>query len=131
VTVQAEDRSIAQLVTDCVAHASRLMQDELALAKAELTEKAGAAGSAFKYIGAGAVLMTPAIVLLLMALSAELMALGLSPPLAYLVSGLGAAIAAGLLMWVGQSRLAPQALAPRATIDEVQRDKALLSELTR
>jgi Putative Actinobacterial Holin-X, holin superfamily III len=131
VTVQTEDRSISQLVSDSVAHASRLLQDELALAKAELAEKVGLTGSAVKYLGAGAVLMTPAIVLLLLALSAELMALGLSPPLAYLVSGVGAALLAGLMIWIGQARLSPRTLAPRATIGEMRRDKALLAELTR
>jgi hypothetical protein len=80
-------------------------------------------------IGAGAVILIPALVLLLFALSAALIRSGLSDPVAYLIVGLGAAVLSAALIAVGMSRLSGDALTPTVTLDQVQRDKVAAKEM--
>lgn len=69
--------------------------------------------------------------LVLLAAASELVALGLSQPLAYLCSGLGALIIAAVLMWAGMSRLSASSLTPSATLEQIRQDKAMATELMR
>ena len=56
-------------------------------------------------MAAGAVLIIPALVMALFALSAALMAAGWSPPLSYVVCGVGTAVVADALFAVSMNRL--------------------------
>src|SRR6267154_1025522 len=85
-------RSIPELFSDAVAQLAKLMGNEFELARAELSEKASQGGRAAAMIGAGAVILVPALVLLLFAASAALIRSGLSEPVAYLLTGEGAAL---------------------------------------
>jgi putative superfamily III holin-X len=125
------DRSIPELFSDAVGQLAKLIGNEFALARAELSEKAGQAGRAAAMIGAGAVIMIPALVLLLFAVAAGLIRGGFSDPIAYLIAGGGAAIVSIALIVVGINRLSGDAMKPTATIEEVQRDKAAAREMVR
>jgi hypothetical protein len=127
----AEERSISQLFGDSLAQLAKLIQTEVDLARAELRGKLTIMGGAAKLIGAGATLLISGLVLILFAVASGLIQLGLSAPLAYLCSGLGATIVAFALVWAGVSRLSIGALKPSATLDEIRRDKILAKELTR
>src|ERR1700704_646513 len=124
-------RSIPDLLSDAVGQLAKLVGNEFALAKAELSEKASQAGRAAGMIGAGAVLMIPALVLLLFAVSAALMHAGLSDPVAYLIAGGGAALISAVLIWLGLSRLSGDALKPAVTLEQVERDKMAAREIVR
>jgi hypothetical protein len=124
-------RTIPQLLGDSLAELAKLIQKEAELARAELGAKVETAGGAVKLIAAGAVLMIPALVLILFAISSELIQLGLSAPLAYLCSGLAAAVIAFVLVWSGLGRLSGDALKPAVTLDEIRRDKLAAQELMR
>jgi hypothetical protein len=126
-----EDRSITQLFGDSISELTKLVQNEIDLARAELAEKVSLGTAAAKVIVAGAMLLIPGIVLVLLAIASELMALGLSQSLAYLCSGLGALIIAAALMWLGMSRLSASSLRPSATLGQMRQDKAMATELTR
>ena len=82
-------------------------------------------------MGAGAVIMIPALVMLLFAAAAALMHAGLSDPVAYLIVGGGAAHRIDPLILVGINRLSGDALKPTATIEEIERDKAAAREMVR
>jgi hypothetical protein len=82
-------------------------------------------------IGAGAVILMPALVLLLLAISAALIRGGLSEPVAYLLTGASAALISAVLIAVGMSRLSGDALKPSVTLDQVQRDKVAAKEMVR
>ena len=125
------DRSIPELFTDAVGQLAKLIGNEFALARAELSEKAGQAGRAAAMMGAGAVIMIPALVMLLTAAASALMHAGLSDPVAYLITGASAAMISALLIMVGINRLAGDALKPTATMDEIERDKAAAREMVR
>lgn len=125
------DRSIPDLVGDAVGQLAKLIGNEFAVARAELSEKAGQARGAAAMMGAGAVIMVPALVMLLTAAAAALMHSGLSDPVAYLIVGVGAAAVSVALIVVGLNRLSGDALKPTATIEEIERDKAAAREMVR
>jgi hypothetical protein len=58
-------RSIPELFGDAVGQLAKLVGNEFDLARAELSEKANQAGRAAAMIGAGAIVLIPALVLLL------------------------------------------------------------------
>ena len=125
------NRSIPELFSDAVAQLAKLIGNEFELARAELSERANQAGRAAAMIGAGAVILMPALVLLLFAASAALIRSGLSEPVAYLLTGAGAALASAVLIATGLSRLSGDALKPSITLDQVQRDKVAAKEMVR
>ena len=129
--IVGDERSIAQLLGDAISELTKLVQNEIELARAEIVQKVSLGTAAAKFIVIGAVFLTPGIVLVLLAVASELTALGLSQPLAYLCAGLGALIIAAALMWAGMSRLSPSALKPSATLDQIRQDKAMATELMR
>ena len=80
-TSQNDLRTISTLLGDALSQFAKLFQNEVDLAKAELGEKAQQVGGAMGFIAAGAILVIPALVMALFALSAALMAAGWSQPL--------------------------------------------------
>jgi hypothetical protein len=124
-------RSIPELFSDAVGQLAKLIGNEFELARAEIAEKASKAGRAAALIGAGAVIMMPALVLLLLAVAAALIRGGFSEPVAYLLTGVGAALISGALIATGISRLSGDALKPSMTLDQVQRDKVAAKEMVR
>jgi hypothetical protein len=125
------NRSIPELFSDAVGQLAKLVGNEFELARAELSEKAGQAGRAAAMIGAGAVVLMPALVLLLFAVSAALIRGGFSEPVAYLLTGGGAALVSIALIAIGVNRLSGEALKPSVTLDQVQRDKIAAKEMVR
>jgi hypothetical protein len=124
-------RSIPELFSDAVGQLAKLIGNEFELARAELSEKANQVGRAAVMIGAGAIILMPALVLLLFAVAAALIRGGLSEPVAYLVTAAGAALVSAALIGVGLSRLSGEGLKPSVTLDQVQRDKIAAREMVR
>jgi hypothetical protein len=125
------ERSIPELFGDAMAQLAKLVGNEFALARAEMAEKAGQAGRAAAMIGAGAVVMIPALVLLLLAAASARIRGGFSDPVAYLCAGGGAAVLAGILIAVGLNRLSSDAMKPSITLQQVEKDKMAAQELVR
>jgi hypothetical protein len=124
-------RSIPELLSDAMSQLAKLIGNEFELARTELSEKAGLVGRGIAMIGAGAVILIPALVLVLFAISAALIRGGLSEPLAYLLTGAGAALVSAALIGIGLSRLSGDALKPSMTLDQVERDKIAAKEMVR
>jgi hypothetical protein len=124
-------RAISGLLGDALSQFAKLFQNEVDLAKAELGEKAQQIGTALGFIGVGAILVIPAIVMALFALSAALIAAGWSQPTSYPVSAVLAAVLAGVLLAIGINRLDARHLAPRETMRQLEKDKATAKELVR
>jgi Putative Actinobacterial Holin-X, holin superfamily III len=125
------NRTIPELFSDAVGQLAKLVGNEFELARAELSEKASQAGRSAAMIGAGAIVLMPALVLLLFAVSAALIRGGFSEPVAYLLTGGGAALVSIALIATGLSRLSGDALKPSVTLDQVQRDKVAAKEMIR
>jgi hypothetical protein len=124
-------RSIPELFSDAVGQLAKLVGNEFELARVELSEKASQVGRAAAMIGAGAVILMPALVLLLFAVSAALIRGGFSEPVAYLLTGAGAALISAVLIATGMGRLSGDALKPSVTLDQVQRDRVAAKEMVR
>jgi len=125
------ERSIPTLLSDILAQLAKLISNEFDLAKAELSDKAGQVGRGVAMVGAGAIIMIPAIVMLLFAAAAGLMHAGFSDPVAYLLTGIAAVIVAGGLVAIGINRMSGEALKPKMTIEQLQHDKAAAKEMVR
>ena len=124
-------RSIPNLAADAMGQLAKLIGNEFDLARAELSAKAGQAGRAIAMIGAGAVILIPALVILLLAAANGLIHAGFSDPIAYLIVGGAAVLVALVLVIAGVSQLSPSELKPSATLEQVQRDKLAIKEMTR
>lgn len=126
-----EERPIAQLLGDAFSELVKLIHNEIDLARAELRAKVDTLGAATKLIAAGASLLIPAWVLILLGVASGLVRLGVSNPLAQFCCGVGAAIVAFALIWAGLSRLSANALRPSTTLEEIRRNKIVAEELMR
>jgi hypothetical protein len=127
--ISPTSRSIPELFSDAVGQLAKLIGNEFELARAELSEKAAQFGRSAVLIGAGAIFLIPALVILLFAVSAALISSGLTASIAYLLTGAGAAIVSAALIAVGLNRLSGDALKPSITLDQVRRDQAAAKEL--
>jgi uncharacterized membrane protein YqjE len=128
---QPDFRTISNLLGDALSQFAKLFQNEVDLAKAELGEKVQKLGGAISFFAAGAVLVIPAVVMALFALSAALVAAGWSQPISYLASAVLAAVLAGVLFAVGRNRLDTRNLAPRETLRQLEKDRNTVKEMVR
>ena len=127
-TAAAESRSIGELLRDLANDTTRLVRDEIALAKAETTEKVKQAGVGVGMMAAGAVLAIPAVIFLLQTLVEVLVAFELPRWAATLIVGLILAVGAFVLVKVGQGRLSATSLTPERTAQNLKRDASLVQE---
>lgn len=123
------DRSIPELFSDVLAQLAKLIGNEFDLARAEVSGKASQVARAAALIGAGAVILIPALVLLLFFAAAAMMHAGFSDPVAYLITGGAAVLLAAILIGVGISRMTGDALKPSVTLDQLRRDKVAAKEM--
>lgn len=130
-TAPRSSRSIPDLAGDAFGQLAKLIGNEFELARAELSAKAGQAGRGVAMIGAGAIILIPALVVLLFAIASAIQQAGLSQPAAYAITGGAAAILAFILIMIGVNRMSPSKLKPAVTLEQVQRDKMAVKEMTR
>ena len=104
-TSQNDLRAISTLLGDALSQFAKLFQNEIDLAKAEFSEKVQKVGGGLGFIVGGAVLVIPALTMVLFALSAALIAAGWPQPISYLTSAIVAAVIAGVLFAIGINRL--------------------------
>ena len=118
-------RTVADIVRDLLTETSTLLRKEGQLARAEISEKVDQAVRGLGFIVAGAVLLTPALVVLLGAAVAAMIEAGMDPHWAALIVG-GIALIIGLvLVWLGARAFKAERLAPSRTIAHVKSDVSL------
>ena len=119
-------RSIPDILSDLVAQFTRLVQKEGRLARAELSENIGKAATGLGLVIGGAVLLIPAIVVLLDAAVAAITERGhLAPYWSALIVG-GVVLTLGLvLLAFGGRRLRPSNMVPTRTMQQLQRDASV------
>lgn len=124
-------RPITDILNDIVRNISGLLRNEMALARAEASEKVNQAIGAVVTLLIGAVLLIPALVILLQAGVAWLETVDFSPPVAALIVG-GATLLIGLVLTlIGWSKLKVDNLVPRRTLKQFQRDAQVAKEQVR
>jgi membrane protein implicated in regulation of membrane protease activity len=126
-----DQRSVTELVGDVVDQFTKLIRNEIAIARTELTTKATETAVGAGFLIGGALLLIPAMVLLLMALAAWMVELGLSASGANLIAGIVGLLVSGALAYVGKRRLSLDHLMPKRTMREIERDIAAVKDTTR
>ena len=127
-TMPTDSRPLSELLSDALNQLSALVRTELQLARAELTGKEAKAATGLGMMAGGLVVAIPALVLIFLAIAEWLDDL-LPEGLALLVSGLIAAAISGGLAWSGLQRIRADELAPKRTIEQLQRDAAAAKEI--
>ena len=121
----AYHKPITVLFTDLISQVTGLVRKEGQLARAEISENISRASHGLMFIVAGAVLIMPALVILLVAAGEGLEQAGLAPHWAALIVG-GLTLLIGLILLMsGANRLKVESLMPSRTIEQLQRDASV------
>ena len=121
-TLYRDNRSVPDLLSDVFRQLSVLVRSEINLAQAEITAKATGAAVGIGMMLGAVLLVIAVLVLLLLMIAALFMAAGLSDPLSYFLAALFGLIVSGVLVWLGLGRLRANALTPKRTLGQLQRD---------
>jgi hypothetical protein len=108
-----------------------LIQQEIQLAKTELTEKASRVSKGAAFLVGGGLLAYCGLLAVVAAVVLVLIAFGLPPWAGALLGGIVVAGAGYLLIRSGLAMLRPQDLTPRETIDTLKEDAQWLRSQTR
>ncbi|HYC18351.1 MAG TPA: phage holin family protein [Pseudolabrys sp.] len=125
VRAKAKDKGVVDLAGDAFKEVAILLQTELQLLRAEISEKLTFTALSAALIGAGALLLMATIVLLLQAAIAGLIAYGFSVPIAILIVAVATLLVGTGLIWFGVNRLSLDRLAPSKTLDQLQKDSTI------
>jgi hypothetical protein len=130
-TIPRYTRSVPELFTDLIGQVTTLFRKESQLARTEISEKLGQAAGALALIVGGAVLLIPALTILLGAAVTGLTQAGLEAHWAALIVGGGALLLGLVLLLVGVNRLKVRSLVPARTIDQFQQDASVVKQQVR
>jgi len=120
--MDSDPRSFGRLLVDAVDQSTKLLRSEVAVARAELAEKARQAASGAALLAVAGLLLIPVAVLLLLALASWLSELGLRPSLAQACAAGAGLIIVGLIALIGKSKVSPRNLSPTHTLKELSHD---------
>jgi drug/metabolite transporter (DMT)-like permease len=126
-TMPSDSRPISELLSDALNQLSALIRTEIQLARTEIAGKAARAALGLAMLGGALAVSIGAVVLLLMSL-AEQFDNWMPEGLALLLAGLIGAAISGALAWTGLQRMRADELAPKRTIEQLQRDAAAAKE---
>lgn len=122
---RADGAGVGELLSEFVRHSATLMQNEMQLVKAELTEKVAQAGTGATSLVVAAVLANAALIILLAAAT-----LGLAKVMegwqAALIVGVVTAIVAAAFFTLGKRKLRARNLTPHASIESLRQDARVL-----
>src|SRR5215475_4704711 len=122
---EKNDKGVVDLAGEALKDIAVLLQTELQLLRAEISEKLTFTALSAALIGAGALLLMATIVLILQAAIAGLVAYGISMPIAILIVAAITLLAGVGLIWFGINRLSLARLAPTKTLDQLQKDSTV------
>jgi len=123
-----DSRSVSELFGDALSQFSKLVRNELQLARAEISMKVGQTTTALGLLAGAAVFLIPTLVLLLMSLAMWLVDIAIRSSRAHLVAGLGGLSVVALLGAIGSNRLKTNSFVPKRTLDQLQQDVAAARE---
>jgi len=126
-----DTRSIGELLSDAVSQLSRLVHNEIQLARAEVSEKVSLATMGIAFIAGAGVIMIAVLTVLLISLALWLVGLGFSPVAAHFTAALIGAVIAAVFIAIGLNRLKPEKLKPKVTIQQLERDVNTAKELAK
>lgn len=124
-------RTLVGLFSDLWRETSALVHDEVALARAEVSEKVNQVGNGIAVIAAAALILFAGFLMLLLA-AANLLALMLPPDSGPWMAPFAVGVAVLLIGFIalakGRSDLKARNLAPERTLDSLRQDRELVKE---
>jgi hypothetical protein len=129
-----DERSLGTLVADLTRESTTLVQQEVALARAEVSEKVSQVGTALASLIIGGLVLFAGLLKLLDAAIygiGEMFPPDLGPWLAALIVGAIVAIIGMVMLQKGRRNLKPEHLAPQRTVDSLKRDTEFAKEQVR
>ncbi|HYP19938.1 MAG TPA: phage holin family protein [Chloroflexia bacterium] len=129
--VNKEDRSIGELFADLAKESSVLVRQEVALAKAEMTQKAGEVGKDIGFLAVGGLVLYAGLLAIIAAIIIVLGTVGVPWWLSALLVGLIVAGVGYFLVQKGLKALKQENLAPRPTIQTLKEDAEWAQEQVR
>ncbi len=124
-------RSLVSLFSDLWRETSSLVHDEVALARAEVSEKVNQVGAGVAFIAAAALIFFAGFLMILLA-AANALALVLPPDsgqwMAPFLVGVAVVIIGFIALAKGRSDLKARNLAPERTLESLRQDRALVKE---
>jgi uncharacterized membrane protein YeaQ/YmgE (transglycosylase-associated protein family) len=126
------DKPVGSLLQDAAGDIGSIVRNEVRLAKAEVRENLHRAMSGAVSALMGAVVLIPALTLLLFALAFGLAELDVVPLWAgALIAAVVGAIIGAILLGRAKAALKPDALAPTRTADNLKQDSQMVKEQVR
>ena len=123
-----DSRSVSELFGDALSQFSKLVRNELQLARAEISMKVGQTTTAIGLLAGAAIFFIPTLVLLLISLATWLVEIGIRSSIAHLIAGLVGLSVVALLGAMGSNRLKTNSLVPQRTLNQLQQDTAAIRE---
>jgi uncharacterized membrane protein YqjE len=126
-----QDRSLGELFKELVQEVTTLVRQEMALAKTEMSQKAGRMGKHIAFLAAGGAVAYAGLLALVAAAVLLLAQLGMTWWLAALLVGVVVAGVGGALVMSGLNALKHEDLSPRETMESLEEVKEDLRGTTR
>lgn len=130
-TMPNDARSVPDLFSTLITEMSTLFRQEVRLARTEVAEKFSKGIGAVALLVLAAVLIIPALVVLLQSIAAFLVVVGIPVQWSALLVSVVVIVVALILAGVGLARLKTSSLTPDRTIHQVQRDAAIAKDQIR
>lgn len=127
----ADDRTVGEMFAELSRETRTLIQQEVQLAKTELSEKATKMAKGAAMIVGGGLIAYGGLLAVLAAIVLVLIEFGLAPWMGALLGGVVAAGTGYLLVRSGLAALKPQDLMPRKTIETLKEDAQWLKAQAR
>jgi hypothetical protein len=127
---ERRERSVATLLSDLARDFSLLIRQEVALAKAEASEKVGQLGMGVGMMAAGGFVAFAGLIVLMFA-GVYALALVMEPWQAALIVGGVVTLLGLVLVFVGKSKLSADKLTPQRTIQSIKDDARWAKEQVR
>jgi Putative Actinobacterial Holin-X, holin superfamily III len=122
-------RNVPEIITDLFTQLATLFHKETQLARAELSENIAGVGRSLRLIVGGAVLLIPALVILLQAAVAGLAdSYGLASYWSALIVGATVLVIGLILLLIGTNSLKIENLMPHRTVHQLRRDASVAKE---
>ena len=121
-STDASEKSLGQLFSELSQETSTLVRQEVALAKAEMSQKAAEVGRDVGFLAAGGFVAYAGFLALIAAIIVGLGQAGVTWWLSALIVGIVVAAIGGALVWTGLQRLKRVSMAPTNTIETLKED---------
>ena len=123
-----DSRPVSELFADALSQFSKLIRNELQLARAEISMKAGQTMMAIGLLAGAAIFLIATLVLLFMSFAAWLVEVGMRPSVSHLIAGGAGLLLVAILGGIGVNQLKTTSLVPKRTLDQLQQDAAAARE---